>query len=194
MTAPERAVKQKTPSVGLSAGRGFLVFKLLVYGLLLVDAVLLYVHGSWREVLEQTGWLMILTAFELESRGLHRRWLTGLEAMGYALALVCWAAYALAGEWLDLANATLWLLVVAALAFDLHRPPHYGSSGWRWRNRAKAGLYAALAGIALNWGVQGDWLDAWDAMLWLLCFFVIELKLFDVLRRRLRRPVAASGG
>lgn len=184
-------MNSQTPPVGLSAGRGFFMFKWTVYSLLLIDAVLLYWHASWREVMEQTGWLMILAAFEAESRGLRWRWLTGLEITGYALAAICWTAYARAGEWQDFANASLWLMVVAALALDLHRPPHYGGRSWRWRNRAKVGLYAALAGIALLWAVQGDWLDAWDASLWLLCFFVIELKLIDRLGGGVR--VASTG-
>jgi hypothetical protein len=189
------AVNTEAPPVGLSSGRGFLLFKWTVYALLLVDAALLYVHAVWREVMEQTGWLMILVAFEAESRGLRWRWLTGLELAGYALAVFSWAAYARAGAWQDFANASLWLLVVAALAWDLHRPPHHGGRSWRWRNRGKAGLYAALTGIALAWGVQGHWLDAWDATLWLLCFFVIELKLFDRLGAGVRGGAGvASGG
>ena len=182
------------PSVGLSAGRGFAVFKALVYGLLLIDVGLLWLHGTWREVLEQSGWLMILAAFELESRGRSGRWLTVLEVAGYVLALLCWAAYAQVGEWMDFANASLWLLVVAVIAWDLHRPLHYGGRSWRWRNIGKTGLYVALAGIALHWGLAGAWLDAWDALLWLLCFFVIELKIFDALGARLSRVAVASGG
>jgi len=189
------------PPYGLSAGRGFHVFKLAVYGLLLFDTGLLYVHGSWREVLEQSGWLMILAAFEAESRGLGAlgagrmaRPLIGLELAGYSVAVFCWAAYAQAGEWLNLANATLWLLVAAAIARDLHRPGRRAAPGWWPRNMVKAGLYAGIIGIALSWGLAGDWLDAWDAVLWLLCFFVIELKLLDVLHARFRRRAGSSGG
>ncbi|WP_188945435.1 hypothetical protein [Polymorphobacter multimanifer] len=185
------------PPAGISSGRGFTLFKGLVYTLLVINAGLLYAMASWREVTEQTGWLMILAAFEWNSRGLGHRSdgrrhhvPVTLELVGYALALFCWGAYAMAGEWQDLANATLWLLIAAALAYDLHVPGRYGSWAWRLRNATKAGLYLGVAGIALGWGLDGEWLELWDAMLWLVCFFVIELKIFDFengLRLKTRR-------
>ncbi len=196
MSPPIIATDLQTPPAGLSGGRGFAVFKIVVYTLLIINAGLLYAFASWREVTEQTGWLMILAAFEWESRGLGRagdgrkhRIPLSLELMGYALAIFCWGAYAVASEWQDFGNATLWLLIAAALAYDLHVPGRYDSLEWRLRNGAKAGLYLGVAGIALGWGLGGEWLDFWDAMLWLVCFFVIELKIFDFengLRRRRR--------
>jgi hypothetical protein len=177
-------LNREAPSAGWSGGRGFLVFKGVVYGLLLFNTALLIGYASWREALEQGGWLMILAAFEWESRGLDDRRgrfavPVALEGLGYAVAIFCWGAYAVAGEWLDFANASLWLLVVAAIAGDLHWQQHYGRTGRRLRVLLKGVLYVALLGVALIWGLQGAWLDAWDAVIWLLCFFVIELKLFD---------------
>jgi hypothetical protein len=168
------------------------VFKVVVYGLLLLNTLLLIRYATWREALEQGGWLMILAAFEWESRGPYRAQRpfaapAGLEGLGYAIAIFCWGAYAAAGEWLDFANASLWLLVVAAIAGDLHWQRNYGRTGWRLRALVKGFLYVALLGVALLWGLQGAWLDAWDAVIWLLCFFVIELKLFDF------RKVSSAG-
>jgi len=183
------------PSAGLSVGRGFAMFKFSVYGLLLINTVLLMRFGNWREVLEQTGWLIILAAFEWESRGFQNPGRAVLlECFGYAIAIFCWFAYALAGDWMDFANASLWLLVVGAIAADLHWERRYGRTGWRLRNLAKILLYLGLFGIALSWGMQGDWLDAWDATLWLLCFFVIELRLFDVGALQFRPAAAANAG
>lgn len=175
------------------------MFKASVYALLLIDAALLYAFGNWREVVEQSGWLMILAAFEWESRGLGRaangrkhRVPLALELSGYALALFSWGAYALASEWQDLLNASLWLMIATALAYDLHFPGSYGGPAWRVRNGFKALLYIGVTGIALDWGLGGEWLDFWDAMLWLTCFFVIELKVFAFEDRRLRPAQQAS--
>jgi hypothetical protein len=185
----------KTPSAGMSRGRGFLVFKLCVYGLLLVNTALLVRYATWREVLEQAGWLFILAAFEWESRSpATSRPAVLFELIGYSIAVFCWAAYAEAGEWLNFANASLWLLVVAAIAADLHWHHLYGSRSWRLRNAAKSLLYIGLFAVALTWGLQGEWLDAWDAVLWLLCFFVIELRVFDTEARRLSRPSVPIAG
>ena len=35
-----------------------------------------------------------------------------------------------------------------------------------------------LAGVAIYWGVVGDFVDFWDAFLWLAGFFIIELNIF----------------
>lgn len=189
----------KAPSAGLSSGRGFAVFKSCVYSLLIIDAALLYAFGNWREVVEQSGWLLILGAFEWESRGLGRaangrkhRIPLVLEICGYALASFSWAAYAQAAEWQNFANASLWLLIAAALAYDLHVSGDYGSIAWRLRNLGKTALYIGVAGIAFDWGLDGAWLDFWDATLWLTCFFVIELKVFDFENRSRQRSLRAG--
>ena len=36
-------------------------------------------------------------------------------------------------------------------------------------------LYAALLMLVPVWAWRGEWLDAWDAALWLAAFFAIEL-------------------
>ena len=41
----------------------------------------------------------------------------------------------------------------------------------------KLGLYSILFVAALYWGSEGDFLDFWDAFLWLVAFFFIESNL-----------------
>lgn len=172
------------------------MFKITLYALLIIDVGLLYAYGNWREVVEQTGWLLILGSFEMESRGLGRlengrktRPVLLAEMVGYALAVFSWGAYGLEAEWLDFANASVWLIIAAALAYDLHVPGHYGSRGWRLRNIGKTVLYLSATLISLSWGLDGAWLDFWDSMLWLTCFFVIELRVFDFeAQQRQRAP------
>ena len=35
-------------------------------------------------------------------------------------------------------------------------------------------LYVVLFAAAVYWGFEGEFLDFWDAILWLFAFFVIE--------------------
>jgi hypothetical protein len=39
-------------------------------------------------------------------------------------------------------------------------------------------LYGILFAAAVYWGFEGDFLDFWDAFLWLFAFFFIEQNLF----------------
>ena len=40
-------------------------------------------------------------------------------------------------------------------------------------------FYLVLLGAVAYWGVKGDFLDFWDAFLWLLAFVLIELNVFQ---------------
>ena len=78
--------------------------------------------------------------------------------------------------WLDFANACLWLGVVRALAFDVRFPPDDTAHlrAHRSRQAVRGVLYAGLVALALWWAAAGELLNAFDAALWLLCFFAIE--------------------
>ena len=41
-------------------------------------------------------------------------------------------------------------------------------------------LYLILFSAAAFWGFKGDFLDFWDAFLWLVAFFFIELNLLKI--------------
>ena len=45
-------------------------------------------------------------------------------------------------------------------------------------NAFKIFFYVALLVIAVFWGIASDWLDFYDASLWILCFFMVELNIF----------------
>ena len=40
-------------------------------------------------------------------------------------------------------------------------------------------LYAMLFACAVYWGIDGDFLDFWDAFLWLVAFIFIEMNIFE---------------
>lgn len=168
--------------------RGFVVFKWSVYALLALDVALYAAHGTLTETLDTAAWLTLLLLFEWETGG----WRRGPHATRVAHAarmlaslVVAWACvdYAVQREWLDFGNAATWLAVVLALELEVRIPAHRRRLHVA-RRAVTWALYVALVGFIGAWltlggdDVEGAWLDAWDASLWLAAFVVIELNLF----------------
>ena len=160
----------------------FRVFKWSVYGLLALNSVLFLLNETLVEALDSLGWLVLLGVLEWETSTLGRprsaretAALCAAQGAGYAIVLLAWAGYAREGMWLDFANASLWLGVVLALAFDVRFPPDAANlRPHRARQAARGVLYAGLAALALWWAATGELLNGFDAALWLLCFFAVE--------------------
>jgi hypothetical protein len=83
--------------------------------------------------------------------------------------------------WVDVINAAVWLLVVVVLEIDvwLQERNRYEGHLLRISNAAKFILYSLLLLAAIYWGVKGDFVDFWDAFLWLVAFVFIELNVFE---------------
>lgn len=160
-------------------------FKALAYGLLTLNVALLYRAGRLPDALDALGWLILVLVMEFETRGPPRRhgWAVQYAALvirliGYGLIFQAWALFLAERRWLDLANTTLWLLVCAALEFDIFLHPRLGRHARAVRDGVKLALYAGLLACAAAWGLRGDWLSFYDAALWLLAFFALELNVF----------------
>jgi hypothetical protein len=83
--------------------------------------------------------------------------------------------------WVDVINSATWLLVVALLELDV-RLQLRGLLEGAWMRFSRYGkyvLYTVLFGAALYWGVEGSFLDFWDAFLWLIAFIFIEMNVFE---------------
>jgi hypothetical protein len=72
-----------------------------------------------------------------------------------------------------------WIGIVLLLEYDVYSPGEYSRWEWYLRSGAKLVLYAALFVFALLWGLEGAWLDTYDALLWILCFFAIEVNVLE---------------
>ena len=83
--------------------------------------------------------------------------------------------------WVDVLNAAVWLLVVLVLEIDvwLQERNRYEGFLLRASSIAKIVLYSSLLLAACYWGLQGDFIDFWDAFLWLVAFVFIELNVFE---------------
>ena len=97
--------------------------------------------------------------------------------------------------WVDVINAGVWLLVVLVLEADVRLQERNLYKGFilRASNAAKFILYGILFLAAVYWGVYGDFVDFWDAFLWLLAFFFIELNVVEWRQEALEEQAARSG-
>jgi hypothetical protein len=83
--------------------------------------------------------------------------------------------------WVDVINSAVWLLVVAVLEIDVRLQEQQRLEGraLRLSNASKYVLYSLLFLAAVYWGIKGDFVDFWDAFLWLVAFVFIELNVFE---------------
>lgn len=83
--------------------------------------------------------------------------------------------------WIDVINAAVWLLVVLVLEIDVRLQEHnrYEGLALHISTAMKIALYGTLLYAAIYWGIKGDFVDFWDAFLWLVAFVFIELNVFE---------------
>lgn len=83
--------------------------------------------------------------------------------------------------WVDVINSGVWLLVVLLLEIDvrLQQKDLLEGAVRTISNAAKYVLYSILLLAAVYWGVAGDFVDFWDAFLWLVAFFFIEMNVVE---------------
>ena len=83
--------------------------------------------------------------------------------------------------WVDVINSAAWILVVLVLEIDvqLQERNRYEGMALRVSNILKIFLYAILLLAAVYWGIDGDFVDFWDAFLWLVAFFFIEMNVIE---------------
>ncbi len=82
--------------------------------------------------------------------------------------------------WTDVINSVTWILVVLVLEVDVRLQLRGAYTGTLLlvSKASKLVLYSILLAAAVYWGFEGDFLDFWDAFLWLFAFFFIEQNLF----------------
>lgn len=83
--------------------------------------------------------------------------------------------------WVDVINSGTWILVVIVLENEVRLQLRGNLSAQIIYSTRylKYTLYAILFGAAAYWGVEGSFIDFWDASLWLFAFIFIELNVFE---------------
>ena len=136
---------------------------------LAAHAALYAVIGDHTAALDTGGWLLLLLLFVFETRR-PRHGVPGLLRATRLVATVMVAGAAFAywrdADWLDAINSLLWFAVVVVWELRLR--------GARTLRHAALALYAGLVAMPLAWLAAGAWFDAWDAVLWLAAYALIE--------------------
>jgi hypothetical protein len=172
----------------------FRAFKALVYGAMLLNVAAFMVDADdWLapKAIDQIGWIILIGVFEWETSRLRQgKALTSISApalaaelVGYACAFYALSYYVAIADPVEIANAVAWLAISALIWIDLFRPD--GARGLI-RASLRWALYAITLVCAVWWGLFGAWLDFWDAAIWIICFFVIEINIFGVDQAGLR--------
>jgi hypothetical protein len=83
--------------------------------------------------------------------------------------------------WVDLVEATIWLLIVFLIEFMVRLQNRGISSGplIRMGNIAKPVLYGLLVIVAAYWGFLRHWLYVWDEFIWIAGFIAIEINVVE---------------
>jgi len=81
--------------------------------------------------------------------------------------------------WTDVLNASVWVLIVAVLEAEVYLQSSrlFGTKFFFAYKSAKILLYGILFVCAFYWWMLGEPWDAWDAVLWLVAFFFIEMNM-----------------
>jgi len=102
--------------------------------------------------------------------------LNGTRIVGSREALDAAASLAV----IDVVNSATWLIVVVLLETEvwLQLKDLLTARVLRIGKAVKAFFYAVLFVCAIYWWFYGDFLDFWDAFLWLVAFIFIEMNIF----------------
>lgn len=181
------------PQTKATLKKYFPYYKWTVYGLLGIDMLYYFVvEHNFEAAQDNFGWLLLLLSFEWETSQLDHPYTSkfekygviGMSIVGYLIVIAAAIEYSMPSYYLeegtlDIWNSWTWLALCAVLEYDVYYPGLYARWEWYVRNGLKVFLYGALTVYAVLWGLQGEFLDFWDAFLWILCFFSIEMNILD---------------
>jgi hypothetical protein len=135
------------------------------------------VGGDWTWVadLDDYPTLDAQSCILLQGRELLQ--LNGTQIIGTREALDAASALAI----IDIANSATWLVIVVLLEAEvwMQLKDLLTERLLRVGKYVKGFFYALLFFCAIYWGIYGDFLDFWDAFLWLVAFIFIEMNIFQ---------------
>jgi hypothetical protein len=161
--------------------------KLVILALLALNAVIYALVDTLISAADAIVWLVLLVIYELESTGIElpipEAGMRIIRDILIAIIVLVFFGYLLGGELLDAVNALLWFGLIAMLEIEVRWPElarQYARTFWVTTLVIFLGLIA-MAGL---WLWQQAWLDAYDAILWIVAFGFIEVDIFHFLQRK----------
>ena len=161
--------------------------KLLILALLASNAVIYAIVDTLTTAIDAGTWLILLAIYELEansngfavSESVLNKIRTGL----IAVIVLVFFSYLHDSEWLDVSNSLLWFGLIAVMELEVRWPDivfKYANLFWL----LTIGIFSGLIAMAGVWLWQQAWLDAYDALLWIVAFGLIEVDIFHFLKRK----------
>ena len=157
------------------------IFKPVLFALIAANTVYFAASGSASKFVDSAAWLVLLALFEAEtSFAMHlagrrgRRTVRALRLVAGAGVFAAIVGYVFEENVLDAVNSVLWIAVVVLLETELRFPGLVQRARLEFTALAVA-LYGALAVLVVLWTLRGDWIDAYDAALWLTAFVMLEM-------------------
>ena len=145
--------------------RWYRVLRAAVFVLLCVNTAYYVAAASVSKGLDSVAWLVPLVLYSIE---------TSHAALMNHRAQRRRGGYIIEGDALDAVNTGLWIAVVCLLEFEVRRPQAVARSRVAFVGFAGV-IYGGLALLVFVWAWRGQWLDAYDALLWLIAFAAIEM-------------------
>ena len=159
-----------------------------IYTLLAANTLWYMASGPWTKALDSLAWFGLLILFAIETG--NTAWLNKKHARSLVRILRFCAASAIGAaafgyvqqqEWLDAANIGLWVLVILLIEIELRFKAAVAQSRRLFVVIAIV-LYACIAGLIPFWVLRGEWFDAYDAVLWVVAFALIEMDALKLAR------------
>ncbi|MDO9160836.1 MAG: hypothetical protein Q8N35_07420 [Methylococcaceae bacterium] len=162
-------------------------FKLAILVLLMLNTVIYAFVDTLTSTVDALAWLILLVMYELETNSNNLPIAeTIMQAIRYgliALIALVFVSYLQDSEWLDVVNSLLWFGLIAMLELEVHKPGlvmRHGQFFWL----LTVATFIGLVVMAVIWLWQGAWLDGYDAALWIVAFGLIEVDIFNFLKRK----------
>lgn len=156
-------------------------YKTIIFLLLSANAVWFALDESPSKGLDACAWLLLFALFVWEadygnrpSAGRGRVILRGARLMAACAVIAAMVGYVFDDNALDAVNSIVWIAIVILLETELRFPAFAARRRYAFGMTALI-LYGTLCVLVLLWALEAMWMDAYDAVLWLIAFATLEL-------------------
>ena len=161
--------------------------KLLILALLCINALMYAALDSLNRGIDAVTWLILLVTYELETNSatfsVSAGTLDKIRTILIAIIIGVFFSYLNESRWLDVCNSLLWFALIAIMEVEVRRPDivfKYATLCWV----LTVSIFIGLISMAALWLHDRAWLDAYDALLWITAFGLIEVDIFHFLKRK----------
>lgn len=170
------AIASRVPS-----RRKSLKLEAALIALLAGNGISFALQGSATKATDSAAWLVLLLLFLTETHfqatltTTVRRFAIHAARLAAGAGVIAAAvSYIIEGNRLDAINSAVWIAVVVLLEVELRWPRLIGRARRAFTATAVM-LYSTLAVLVFAWAARGEWLDTYDAALWLIAFATLEV-------------------